>query len=52
MLASDFPTDRLFAPFDATMGVLADAVADFTENERRALFARNANRIYRLGLDV
>ena len=30
----------------------AEAVADFTENERRALFARNANRIYRLGLDV
>ena len=52
MLASDFPTDRLFAPFDATMAALADAVADFTENERRALFARNANRIYRLGLDV
>ena len=52
MLASDFPTDRLFASFDATMGTLADAVADFTENERRALYARNANRIYRLGLDV
>jgi len=52
MLASDFPTDRLFASFDATMGTLADTVADFTENERRALYARNANRIYRLGLDV
>jgi predicted TIM-barrel fold metal-dependent hydrolase len=52
MLASDFPTDRLFAPFDATLSALADAVADFSESERRALFARNANRIYRLGLDV
>jgi predicted TIM-barrel fold metal-dependent hydrolase len=52
MFASDFPTDRLFAPFDATLGALAEAVADFTEAERRALFARNANRIYRLGLDV
>jgi predicted TIM-barrel fold metal-dependent hydrolase len=52
MIASDFPTDRLFAPFDATLGALAEAVADFTEAERRALFAGNANRIYRLGLDV
>lgn len=52
MLASDFPTDRLFAPFDATMGALDAAIADFSDAERRALFARNANRIYRLGLDV
>lgn len=52
MIASDYPTDRLFAPFDATMGALADAVSDFGEDERRALFARNANRIYRLGLDI
>jgi predicted TIM-barrel fold metal-dependent hydrolase len=52
MFASDFPTDRLFGSFDETMGNYADAVSDFTEEERRALFARNANRIYRLGLDV
>lgn len=52
MVASDFPTDRLFGGFDATLAMLAEAVADFTEAERRALFARNANRIYRLGLDV
>jgi predicted TIM-barrel fold metal-dependent hydrolase len=52
MIASDFPTDRLFAPFDETLGALADAIADFSEDERRALFARNANRIYRLGLSV
>lgn len=52
MMASNFPTDRLFADFDTTMGALAEAVADFSEEDRRALFARNANRIYRLGLDV
>ena len=34
------------------MELLAEAVADFTEPERRALFAGNANRIYRLGLDL
>ena len=52
MFASDFPTDRLFASFDETLGSFASAVADFGEGDRRALFARNANRIYRLDLDV
>lgn len=52
MIASNFPTDRLFADFDTTLGALAEAVANFSEEERRALFAGNANRIYRLGLDV
>lgn len=52
MIASDFPTDRLFAPFDDTLGALAEALCDFSEDERRALFARNANRIYRLGLSL
>ncbi len=52
MFASDFPTDRLFAGFDETMGNYADAVADLAEDERRALFAGNAARIYRLNLDV
>jgi predicted TIM-barrel fold metal-dependent hydrolase len=50
MIASDFPTDRLFGSFDETLGTYADAVSDRTETERRALFAGNANRIYRLGL--
>jgi predicted TIM-barrel fold metal-dependent hydrolase len=50
MIASDFPTDRLFGSFDETLGTYAEAVSDLTEAERRALFAGNANRIYRLGL--
>ena len=52
MFASDFPTDRLFGTFDETLGLYAQAVADFSEAERRALFADNANRLYRLGLDL
>jgi predicted TIM-barrel fold metal-dependent hydrolase len=52
MFASDFPTDRLFGGFDETLGNYADAVADFTAAERQALFAGNANRIYRLGLRI
>ena len=52
MLGSNFPTDRMFASFDATMNVLAEAVSAFSEPERRAMFALNANRVYRLGLEV
>lgn len=52
MVASNFPTDRLVASFDDTLGALADVVSEFTDGERRALFARNANRHYRLHLNV
>jgi predicted TIM-barrel fold metal-dependent hydrolase len=52
MFASDFPTDRLFGSFEKTLGNYEAAVSDFTEAERRALFAGNANRIYRLGLEL
>jgi predicted TIM-barrel fold metal-dependent hydrolase len=52
MVASDFPTDRLFASFDAIVGAQADAIADFSDDEQRALFGGNANRVYRLNLDL
>lgn len=52
MFASDFPTDKLFGSFAQHLDAYGAIVADFTEDERRALFARNANRVYRLGLDV
>jgi predicted TIM-barrel fold metal-dependent hydrolase len=52
MFASDFPTDRLFASFDATLGTYADAIHDMSEPEMCALWGGNANRIYRLGLDL
>jgi len=50
MFASDLPTDRLFGAIDAQMDACHAAVADFGEEDRRALFGRNADRIYRLGL--
>lgn len=52
MVASDAPTDKLFAPLDRYLEAYHRIVADFSEDERRDLFARNANRIYRLGLDI
>lgn len=50
MFASDLPTDRLFGSIDAQMEACHAAVADCGEEDRRALFGRNADRIYRLGL--
>lgn len=50
MFASDFPTDKLFGGFDQMLSAYADIVGDFTEAERRAMFAGNANRLYRLGI--
>jgi predicted TIM-barrel fold metal-dependent hydrolase len=52
MFASDFPTDKLFGSFDHTLSAYAELIADFSETERRAMWGGNANRIYRLGLDL
>jgi predicted TIM-barrel fold metal-dependent hydrolase len=52
MFASDFPTDKLFGSFSKHLDTYVDIVADFTAEEQHALFAANANRIYRLGLTL
>lgn len=52
MMASDFPTDRLFASFDDTLDMLLNAVCDLTPDEIAALFANNASGFYRLGLEL
>jgi len=52
LFASDFPTDKLFGGFDQHLDAYNAVVADFSDDERRALFAGNANRLYRLGLTL
>jgi predicted TIM-barrel fold metal-dependent hydrolase len=52
MFASDVPTDKLFGSLDRHLSAYASITAGFSEDERRDLFGRNANRLYRLGLDV
>lgn len=52
MFASDTPTDKLFGTIDRYMEAYHAIVADFAEEDRRALFGRNANRLYRLGLSL
>jgi len=52
MFASDFPTDKLFGSFAQHLDTYADIVSDLSRQEQHALFAANANRIYRLGLTL
>ena len=52
LFASDFPTDKLFGSFDRHLTAYDTITASFTPDERRDLFGGNANRIYRLGLDL
>ncbi|MFD1613185.1 amidohydrolase family protein [Sphingomonas tabacisoli] len=50
MVASDFPTDKLFGSFDDTLGAVAASISDLSDDEQGDLWSRNADRIYRLGL--
>jgi len=50
MVAGNFPTDRMFATMDHTLGAYEDILSRHSEDERRALWGGNANRVYRLGL--
>ncbi|GAA4006176.1 amidohydrolase family protein [Sphingomonas humi] len=52
MFASNFPTDKLFGSFETHLGAYDVITADFSAEERAALFGGNANRIYRLGLTL
>jgi predicted TIM-barrel fold metal-dependent hydrolase len=52
MFASDVPTDKLFGSLDMHLSAYTAITAGFSEGERRDLFGRNANRLYRLGLAI
>jgi predicted TIM-barrel fold metal-dependent hydrolase len=48
MFASDFPVERAHGSFDAFYSAFDAITADFSESERRKLFAENAEAIYRI----
>ena len=49
MLASNFPVDRLFGTFAGFCAAYRSILAGSSEAQRAQLFARNAERIYRIG---
>lgn len=48
MFASNFPVDRLFSTYTVLWRAYADIVTGASDDERRALFRTNAERIYRI----
>ena len=50
MVASNFPTDRLFNSMNYTLGAYEEILEPLTFDEKCDVWGRNANRIYRLGL--
>ena len=50
LAASNFPTDRLFAPLDATWSAYAAWAARLSMEQQRALWGGNADRVYRIGI--
>lgn len=45
---TNWPVDRIFSSYGDVLDAYAEIVSDFSENEQRALFSGNANRIFRL----
>lgn len=52
LFASNFPVDKLYGGFAVHYAAYDAITADFTDAERRALFAGNAARLYRLSVDL
>lgn len=52
MVATNFPTDRLFATLDETLSAYEALLVDLSDDDRADLWGRNANRIYRLDLKL
>lgn len=48
MFVSNFPVDRLFGSYADLWNAYAQIVGDASDSEKRALFVRNAERIYRI----
>ena len=52
LIATNFPTDRLFDTLDNTLAAYNVMTADYSEDECRDMWGRNADRIYRLELGL
>jgi len=52
LVASDFPTDKLFGSCDRHLSAYRNILSVFSEDEQRAMWGRNAARLYRLDIEV
>lgn len=52
MIATNFPTDRMAAGLDRTLSTYAALLSGLSEQDRRDVWGRSADRFYDLGLDI
>lgn len=48
IFATNWPVDSLFSDYDTLIDAYTEIVADFSEDEKRDLFARNTEALYRI----
>ena len=48
IFATNWPVDSLFSSYDTLIQAYTEIISDFSEDEKRALFARNTEELYRI----
>ena len=48
IFATNWPVDSLFSSYDALIAAYTEIIADFSDDEKRALFSRNTETLYRI----
>ena len=48
IFATNWPVDSLFSDYDTLIDAYTEVVADFSEDEKRDMFARNTETLYRI----
>ena len=48
IFATNWPVDSLFSDYDTLIDAYTEIVADFSEDEKRDMFARNTEELYRI----
>ena len=48
VFATNWPVDKLFSTYDAVIDAYTEIIADFSEDEKVAMFSGNAEKLYRI----
>ena len=48
MFATNWPVDKLFSTYDSLIDAYTEIIADFSDDEKKNMFSRNAERLYRI----
>jgi len=48
VLGTNWPVDKLFSTYDKLIDAYREIIADFSDDEQRAMFSRNAEKLYRI----